>query len=478
MAPLVRMNNSYYDLVAQTFDFPQDGFKLKDNRLLFNDIDLHELIQKYGSPLKLTFLPKIGEKIQTARKLFRSAMQRHNYNGKYVYCYCTKSSHFAFVLNEVLENGAQLETSSAFDIDLIWRLFRLGKINKQTTIINNGFKPEAYLRNIAKLINDDFKNVIPVLDNAYEMDRLEELVHKGKFQIGVRMATEEEPNFEFYTSRLGIRLSEITSFVHDRIANNDKVELKMLHFFVDVGIKDTIYYWSELKKGINTYCKLKKICPSLNALNIGGGMPIRNSLGFEYDYPYMISEIVRIIKETCDNEGVPEPDIYSEFGKYTVGESGATIFSVIGLKKQNDAEQWYMLDNSLINTLPDSWGIKERFIMLPINHWEKPYQRVNIGGISCDNADYYNSEAHINQVYLPVYDPEKEEPLYIGFFHTGAYQESLSGYGGLKHCMLPSPRHVLIDKNYYGELTDWEVFPEQDADSMLRILGYDSPYAS
>lgn len=130
-------------------------------------------------------------------------------------------------------------------------------------------------------------------------------------------------------------------------------------------------------------------------------MPIRNSLGFEYDYPYMVNEIVRLIKEICDHEGVPEPDIYSEFGKYTVGESGATIFSVIGLKQQNDAEQWYMLDNSLINTLPDSWGIKERFILLPVNHWDKPYQRVNIGGISCDNADYYNSEAHINQVYLP-----------------------------------------------------------------------------
>ena len=78
-----------------------------------------------------------------------------------------------------------------------------------------------------------------------------------------------------------------------------------------------------------------------------------------------VETVIRLIKEYCDEEGVPEPDIYSEFGKYTVGESGATIFSVIGKKQQNDAEQWYMLDNSLINTLPDSWGIKERFILLP-----------------------------------------------------------------------------------------------------------------
>lgn len=473
------MKNTYYELVAQTFDFPQDGFRLSNNRLLFNEIDIQDLIQRYGTPLKLTYLPKIGEKIQTARKLFRDAMSRYGYNGKYVYCYCTKSSHFAFVLNEVLKNGTQLETSSAFDLDLVWRLYKLGKINRSTIIVNNGYKPESYIRKIVHLIDQEgFTNITPVCDNEQEFEAYNTLLKKNKQSIGIRMATEEEPNFEFYTSRLGIRQSHVIQFYKDKIANNPKFELKMLHFFVDIGIKDNLYYWTELKKGIKTYCELRKICPTLTALNIGGGMPIRNSLGFEYDYPYMVNEIVRIIKQYCDDEGVPEPDIYSEFGKYTVGESGATIFSVIGKKQQNDAEQWYMLDNSLINTLPDSWGIKERFILLPINHWDKEYQKVNIGGISCDNADYYNSEAHINQVYLPMYNEEKDEPLYLGFFHTGAYQEALSGYGGLKHCLLPSPRHILIDKNYYGEFTDWEVFQEQDADSMLRILGYDSPYAS
>lgn len=466
------MKNSYLELVSQTFDFPQDGFSLLNGNLSFNDIDLQDLIKKYGTPLKLTYLPKIGEKIQMARKLFRDAMQRYNYNGKYTYTYCTKSSHFAFILNEVLENGAQLETSSSFDIDLLWRLYKQGKLNKGTTIINNGFKPREYVQKIAGLVNEGFSNIIPVCDNVEELATYIELLGDKPFNVGLRMATEEEPNFEFYTSRLGIRQSEILNVYSNIISKTPNCTLKMMHFFVDTGIKDTIYYWSELKKGIKTYCQLRKLCPTLTSLNIGGGMPIRNSLGFEYDYSYMVSEIVRMIKEACDDEGVPEPDIFTEFGKYTVGESGATIFSVIGKKKQNDAEEWYMLDNSLMNTLPDSWGIKERFILLPINYWNREYQRVNIGGISCDNADYYNSEAHINQVYLPMFDETKDEPLYLGFFHTGAYQEALSGYGGLKHCLIPSPKHIIIDKNYYGEFVDWEIFQEQNSDSMLKILGY------
>lgn len=66
----------------------------------------------------------------------------------------------------------------------------------------------------------------------------------------------------------------------------------------------------------------------------------------------------------------------------------------------------------------------------------------------------------------------KDSTLYIGFFHTGAYQDSLSGYGGTKHCLIPSPKKIIIDKDANGKLT-YEVFAEeQGAESMLKVLGY------
>jgi arginine decarboxylase len=468
------MNNTYFDLVDQTFDFPQDGFTLsaEDNTLLFHEIPLMDLIEKYGTPLKISYLPIISQQIQKAYTWFDNAIKKHNYKGKYFYAYCTKSSHFQFVLNEVLKNITQLETSSSFDIDLVWKLYHKGKINKNAIIINNGFKPKDYAEKVSGLINEGFKNVIPVLDNKRELDYYQQFVQKENMNIGLRVATEEEPNFEFYTSRLGIRQASLMDFYKNKIESNPKFTLKMLHFFVDTGIKDNLYYWSELKKGIKTYCELKKVCPTLSIINIGGGMPIQNSLNFDYDYEYMVDEIVRLIKDACEQEGVDEPDIFTEFGKFTVGESAANIYSVIGQKRQNDSERWYMIDNSIMTTLPDAWGIGERFVMLPVNHWKKEYHRVNIGGISCDNSDYYNAEVHMNQVFLPKMDDEDNEPLYLGFFHTGAYQDSLSGFGGVKHCLIPGPKHILVEKNVRGEFVDTMVNPEQTAESMLKILGY------
>jgi arginine decarboxylase len=239
------------------------------------------------------------------------------------------------------------------------------------------------------------------------------------------------------------------------------------------GIKDDIYYWSELNKVLNLYCQLKKICPELTGLNIGGGFPIKHSLAFEYDYSYMINEIVSTIKKVCKRNKVDVPDIYTEFGSFTVGESGAVIYGILNEKQQNDREIWYMIDSSFITTLPDTWGIGEKFLLLPINGWDREYQEVHLGGLTCDSHDFYTSEEHINAVFLPKNDKSpKAEPLYIGFFHTGAYQDQLAGYGGIKHCMIPSPKHVVVEYDKNGVLEDWLYAKEQSAQSMLKILGY------
>jgi arginine decarboxylase len=466
------MKNTYQDLIEQTYYFPQEGFDQHDGYLTFHGVSLKYLIEKYGTPFKLTYLPRIGEQIKRARNLFQRAIKKHKYKGNYYYCYCTKCCHFQHVVSAALKHNIHLETSSTFDIDLIEKLHSSGEIQNNVIIVHNGYKTDEYLNKIFALHSKGFKNSIIVLDSMRELDRMIAINPKQKIKIGIRMAIDEEPQSSYYTSRLGIRSTEILNFYKNKIAKNPNIKLKMLHFFVDSGIRDSLYYWGEFKKAIKLFTDLKKLAPSLRAFNLGGGFPIRNNLGFEYDYEYMINEFVNNIKEACTEENVEEPDIFTEFGKYTVGESGAIIFSVIEQKQQNDAELWYMVDNSLMNTIPDAWSIHEKFILLPINKWENEYVRVNIGGISCDHSDYYNSDDLNQQVLLPRFKNSDKEPLYLGFFHSGAYQDSISGYGGIKHCLIPSPKHIVIDRDEKGNFVDRVYRNEQNVHDMLRILGY------
>jgi len=466
------MKNTYFDLIEQSFYFPQEGFDLRDDYLTFHGVALKHLIKKYGTPFRFIYLPKIGDQIKKARNLFNRAIKASGYKGKYYFCYCTKCNHFYHVIREALKHDVNLETSSSYDIDLIMDLYEKKLIDKSRIILHNGYKTDDYLKRIIRMQEAGFKNSVIILDSKAELDRLEALQTKEKIKIGIRMAINEEAQSAYYTSRLGIPEGEVIDFFTARIRDNERFELKMLHFFIDSGIKDTLYYWGEFKRALKLYIELKKESKNLNSFNLGGGFPIRNHLGFEYNYEYMIREIINAIKEDCQKEGVPDPDIYTEFGRYTVGEAGAIIFEVLEQKKQNDNETWYIVNNSLMNTIPDAWSMHEKFILLPVNKWRHEYGRVNIGGISCDHSDYYNSEDLNQEVLLPKYTDKDKEPLYIGFFHTGAYQDSISGYGGIKHCLIPAPKHVILDRDEKGNIIDYVYREEQSADDMFSILGY------
>lgn len=459
---------SYFDLIDQTFDFPTEEFRVNGKYLEFHNVPLKSILDQHGTPLRVTYLPKISQNIQLAKGWFESAIKKHKYKGDYTYCYCTKSSHFEFVLDKVLENDCQIETSSAFDMQIVRSLYAKDKITKDALIICNGFKRDLYKQYIYEMINDGFSNCIPILDNLNELDDYKDKIDKD-FQIGIRVAADEEPNFEFYTSRLGIRYSDIMSYYKEHI-HGTRAKLKMLHFFINTGIRDTAYYWSELSRFMYQYCELKKVCPELDTVDIGGGFPIKTSLTFEFDYAYIVEQIVENIKWICDKNNVPVPNLITEFGSFTVGESGAFFYSVLDQKQQNDKELWYMIDGSFITHLPDAWGLNQKYILLAISKWDHPFHKVNLGGLTCDSMDYYNSESHTSEVFLPHI--EEDEKLYVGFFHTGAYQESLGGYGGIQHCLIPAPKHLLLDRDENGQLTQKVFAEEQTHEHMLEILGY------
>jgi len=165
------MKTRYTDLIEQTFYYPQEEFETREGNLFFHGIDMMQIIEEHGTPLKFNYIPKISENILKAKKWFGDAFKKLDYKGKYHYCYCTKSSHFKFVFDEALKNDIHVETSSAFDIDIIKTLKKEGKITDKTYVVCNGFKRDEYIKGIADLINSGQKNCIPVIDNyAFQND--------------------------------------------------------------------------------------------------------------------------------------------------------------------------------------------------------------------------------------------------------------------------------------------------------------------
>ena len=86
------------------------------------------------------------------------------------------------------------------------------------------------------MINNGHKNCIPIIDNYEEIELLSQEI-KGKFNIGIRIASEEEPKFEFYTSRLGIGYKNIVPFYNRQVKENKKVELENASLFYQYRYK-------------------------------------------------------------------------------------------------------------------------------------------------------------------------------------------------------------------------------------------------
>jgi arginine decarboxylase len=215
------------------------------------------------------------------------------------------------------------------------------------------------------------------------------------------------------------------------------------------------------------YARLRQRHASLSIFNFGGGMPVSMTLDFDFDYHAFVRLLLTTMAEVCGRYNVPVPDIMGEFGRYTTSEHGAHLFRIVSTKDNNSDLPWYIIDGSIMSSFPDSWALGEHFIVLPLNHLDKPFHQVQLGGITCDSDDQYPPKKSESPLYLPV----ETRDLYIGFFSIGAYQEMLGGVKGSKHCVLPEAYELIVDRDEDGRF-QFDVLPGQTAVNVLQNLGY------
>ena len=190
------MKNKYKDLIEQTFDFPQDEFSVEDNELNLYDIPLMEIIKQYGTPLKVTYLPKISRRSHVPAHVQRGHGEV-DYKGRLQLPHCTKSIYFSFVLEEALQNDIHLETVGLRHPQLSSTpSTTAGSSTSDRYIICNGFKRPQYVENIARLVDDGFGKHHP-RDRQQGGGRTCWTPFEKKCKVGIRIACEEEPKFDF-----------------------------------------------------------------------------------------------------------------------------------------------------------------------------------------------------------------------------------------------------------------------------------------
>ena len=453
-----------------------DSLYLKNNRLYCQDLDLLDLSQKWGSPLEIGFTPLVTRQVNKMQGYFASAFRRKGYQGTFTYAYASKAAQYEDLIRTALQAGAHYETSSPMDLQMARLHWKAGNLPSDRMILTNGFKTPAYVQNIMQMRREGFKNIIPLIESAQEVAPFAN--SPFDFEVGLRLRVDRSilphGNFSQVTSRFGVAHEDIPA-VAARIAAQPNLKLVMFHAMIDTQCVDRENWVKALLMSFRSYCELKPLYPSLRAFNFGGGMPVPYSLDFNFDYQAFADELTEGIMGLCAEYGIDHPEIVGEFGRYTAAAYGFDFYKVVVAKPSHNPDvAWYVIDGSLMSSLPDTWALKQSFIVLPLNGYDKPFKKAWISGLTCDSDDVYRSGEPDDTVMLPDIDyMEDGEELVIGVFMTGAYQDMLSGIGGVHHCLLPEPGELVIEAASGGKgYTYTRSVPSQSVSTMASLLGY------
>lgn len=411
----------------------------KNNKLFYKDINLYELVKKFGNPLKVGYPLMIKEKILGLKYIFNKVIQQHNYQGKYFYANANKASYYAENVITAGKYADYYETSSMSDLAIVKRILSKKIVGKKK-IICNGIKDDEYLSLIFEMIDEGYE-ILNIIDNSEEFEKIVNHNFKNQLEIGLRVKLKSiyanNLNIAKF-DRFGLYENEIEKIVKE-YKKNPKINLTTIHYHQRGSRYDQEKFISSLTSAFKVYASMSKVDKNINTLNIGGGCPYDKIN--EYNYNEFVEMLISTLQNLSKEFEVKEPDIIQENGRYTVSDACFNIYKVNVVK--DDYKPWYIVDNSFMTSLPNTWALHEDFLILPINLIENKQIPVRLAGNTCDGDDVYYYQSK-QEFMLP--EIKDGQTLYIGIFGMGAYQEILSGIGGIHHCLNREENDLIIYK--------------------------------
>lgn len=405
------------------FDITPEGTLLvREGNYQYN---IYDIIKKHGSPTEIFFPTIVENRVRDLIETFNAYIKVTGYRGRFHYHYPMKvNQNREFVLPAVAE-GANLDVGSANELFLVKRMIEQDKFNEKIRVICNGPKTERYMALIEELRGKGL-TVIPIIEDRVELERMKKF--KGEVGIRVDLDVKVQSHWDKRFNRFGFAEQELIDL--GKIRN-----LSVLHYHISSQIERVNGFIQPLKRALTLYAKMKEKNPGLDTLDIGGGagVPYNKRMRF-YSGRNLISQIVKTAKKQCDRLQIRHPNLIVEWGRYVVAPAQITIYKIIAEKDayNKGGNSWYVIDGSFMNDLLDTWAIKQRWHVVPVNNLaHKKLARVWIGGSSCDSDDKYTAGG--SYILLPRLGDVDE--LYIAFFDTGAYQDALASH----HCLLSSP---------------------------------------
>src|SRR4029079_6736454 len=319
-------------------------------------IDLKQLtdhlqLRGIGLPVLIRFRELLRHRLGDIHNAFKTAINQHSYEGRYVCVYPIKVNQQRHVVEEVLDFGRDygfgLEAGSKPEL-----LAVMAQAYNDTPIICQGFKDAEYIE-MAMLAQKIGRNVIPVVEKYTELGLILKYAEKVgvRPQIGMRIKLADRGRGPWtsagvWRSELGLTVSEILHAVEE-LKSRDMLDcFKLLHFHLGSQITNIRHVKTAVTEAARAYADLVKRGAGLEFLDIGGGLGVDydgSQTNFESSVNYSLNEyaadVVHHVQAVCEEASVPHPTIISESGRAIAAYHACLVFGTLGVAGQGNGDE-------------------------------------------------------------------------------------------------------------------------------------------
>ncbi|MCK5640152.1 MAG: biosynthetic arginine decarboxylase [Gammaproteobacteria bacterium] len=306
---------------------------------LANDIRATEL----SLPVLVRFNDILHDRVSTLVNAFDRAMEDDHYQGRYTAVYPIKVNQQRSVVEQILAGGqghVGLEAGSKPELMAVLAVTPSGG-----TVICNGYKDREYIR-LALIGQALGHRVHIVVEKLSELELIlnesRELGIKPLLGVRVRLASIGAGNWQNTggeKSKFGLSSSQVLQVV-DLLQQAGVLDsLKLLHFHLGSQIANIRDIQRGMREAARFYTELLNLNVPVSTVDVGGGLGVdydgtrsHGPCSMNYTMQEYAHNVVHTLKEICDEQGLPHPDIISESGRAMTAHHAMLIAPVIDLE--------------------------------------------------------------------------------------------------------------------------------------------------
>lgn len=336
-------------------------------------VDLHTLagqLRETGVrlPVLARFEDILDDRIDQLCGAFENAMRECDYNSRHTAVYPIKVNQQRSVVEAILSHGqgrVGLEAGSKPELMAV-----LGLCTGDSVIVCNGYKDREYLRLalIGRLMGHRTYIVIEKPSElALVIEESRALGVAPLLGMRVRLASIGKGKWQNTggeKAKFGLSASQALRVI-ERLGEEQMLSnMQLLHFHMGSQISNIRDIQNGMREAGRFYQALRELGAAIEVVDVGGGLGIdydgtrsRGLCSMNYSLQEYANNIVRTLKDVCQEQNLPHPQIFTESGRAMTAHHAVLIMNVIDVERLDASPAPQPVGEDEAAILQDLWAL-------------------------------------------------------------------------------------------------------------------------